>query len=1589
MPATEQTWRDQKRLHSIFMASALGLLGATLWMLSADHNREWKRFQDQARDVEQANNEWTQLQFETDEQFREHEQLSLAWDLTRSQPVSDRDLEAFASELADQARRETDALRAVQPTAAAITPTSIEKIRKRNDELKDAAAAVLDALTDEGAASRRKAIDLREQVLNQLRTIASQVQFREKVTLDARKKRNADLDAAKANVDIAVRDGLSEARTRQLQLDADTIKADLDGITLNYQRLNDHRKALDSIVRRVTAGEDESKKKLDASKASLKSLESAYKQRDLAYINWVGPFPMPGKRLLTLPIIDAFQSPRKIDNLWSDDNTINYNFRYVRRFDRCTTCHQLMEKSMAGAADKPAFIRASNVDFRLDVPDRARREEVLKSTDDVEQQLYQLYGVRFAEQGLLSKDDVTVTLVRPESPAALATAGGDTTKLTGAGIRDALVASNVAQSVDSYPIRPGLATGDVITEIDGNAIRSRDQAERLLLQSVKWGSPLRLTVRRGVPNPFTSHPRLDLFVGSMSPHKLATFGCTTCHEGQGSSTSFQWASHTPDGVNDRKEWVQEHHWHDNAHWIFPMFARRFAESACLKCHHEVVELEASEKFPETPAPKVTHGYHLILKYGCFGCHEINGFDGPAKRMGPDMRLEPNFFAAAQQLKASVDFAGFDPQDRAWIDELIEHPERNEVRHRLYESLAKRNEGASPLSTTSQKLLPVLKDVEAPGVQRKAGPSLRFAGSKMDDQFLFDWIADPTHFRPSTRMPKFFSLHKHLDNEPHSKELAQKYEQIEILGIVEYLRQRSQPFEYLPAAAGITPSTRDDQIARGRVAFEERGCLACHTHKDFAEVARYRKTDQIVQGPDLSELADKFAEGRHAHGAQWLYSWIRQPSRYHVRTVMPDLYLDPIEKRDESGKVIEITDPVADIVTYLLDRPADSTQASWSPRGNQPSLKDRDTRKVLDELVRDNLREVFSVAASDRYLQSGIPDAMANDLKGAETELVAAADQKSLSEEQKLLYIGRKSIGKYGCFGCHDVPGFEDAKPIGTALADWGRKDSSKLAFEHITHYLEHGHGGGHAAGHHEAVHGPDDDQSAGAHADNGQDPDTVYYHHQIESGNRIGFLWQKLKEPRSYDFRKTENKRYNERLRMPQFPFNAHEREAVMAFVLGLVSDPPPAKYLFKPDASTAALIEGRKVLDKYNCAGCHLLAPQKWELGFAKDALQAPEFQGFPFMKTHFNNDSVQASLKVDHQGRRHSTVLGMPTVTDDDARPLVEDDQGDRLEGDGVYDPAKLTYRIDLLRPSLVNGAAYEVGVMPLAVSSAQLESRSPAEGGVLARYLLSSVTRREKLSNPAAKGSESWGWVPPPLVGEGEKVQSSWLHDFLLNPFPIRPAVVLRMPRFNMTSEEAASLARYFAAVDQVDYPYDLNNRRRTEYLARAESEYQSELRESDPQRKTTRLDDAMRIVTNNNYCVKCHIVNDFEPKGSERAKAPNLAKVYERLRPDYVRRWIANPKQLLPYTSMPQNIPFPAGIDKKLYHGDSVQQVDALVDLLMNFDEYAQRQSRIAPLVQQNPAPAAAGAGSASTTAPGAGAVQGQGSGQVSGQGGQSN
>ena len=108
--------------------------------------------------------------------------------------------------------------------------------------------------------------------------------------------------------------------------------------------------------------------------------------------------------------------------------------------------------------------------------------------------------------------------------------------------------------------------------------------------------------------------------------------------------------------------------------------------------------------------------------------------------------------------------------------------------------------------------------------------------------------------------------------------------------------------------------------------------------------------------------------------------------------------------------------------------------------------------------------------------------------------------------------------------------------------------------------------------------------------------------------------------PRSFDFATTKTKRYDERLRMPKFPFTEEQREAVMTFILGLVSEPPAEKYIYHPGPRQEAIVQGRHVLDKYNCAGCHILDMERWKIAFDPKQFEvAADDLRFPVPRAEF----------------------------------------------------------------------------------------------------------------------------------------------------------------------------------------------------------------------------------------------------------------------------------------------------------------------------------------------------------------------------------
>lgn len=976
------------------------------------------------------------------------------------------------------------------------------------------------------------------------------------------------------------------------------------------------------------------------------------------------------------------------------------------------------------------------------------------------------------------------------------------------------------------------------------------------------------------PHPYATHPNPSLYVTASSPHPVGEFGCTICHDGQGSGTSFGNAEHTPNEPHQKEQWEDEYHYHANHFWEYPMLPERLRESGCIKCHHDVVELGQHPEFGNS-APTVSRGFQLIQKYGCFGCHEIHGYDAGVA-IGPDMRLEPQTLA----------------DELAIADDPTKHA----------------------------------------GLYRKVGPSLRHIAAKTGGDFIAHWTKNPSAFRPSTKMPRFFG------NSNQQDESSKAYEQVELAGLATLLTGISEDVELLTPADGYEPDAD-----RGKTFFAEKGCLGCHTHGEV-------EGSTADFGPNISDIHRKVKRNADdPNFSDWLYTWVRDPERHHSRTRMPSLFYDIYTNGDAPSDV----DPAADITAFLLSQgPVETFDA--------PTFEDKD----LDSLVELFLRKSrFSKEAVTSMMKSRQFPQKKSDVNGDEVAL-ATEDGSAVSDEEtwkqkKLKYIGRKTVTRYGCYGCHDIGGFESARPIGAALQDWGRKDTSKLGLEHIEEFLHH-HGEPedskfkstaerveHAI--EAAAGGGVETRSFESSEEADRELGAAYFYDSLIHHGRPGFIWQKLRDPRSYDYETTQTKGYDELLRMPKFPLKEDEIEAISTFVLGLIADPPAKKYIYQPDEREKNRIEGEFLLAKYNCTGCHMVEMPEITFGLDLDDdnhLSATELRA----ADHESAVDLLLQLKPPRQALTGKSALF--TIDGEEATLSLATIHGLLMvkPDPEEEDPEFIESGFDVFETLDFGDGDAAKRVLPsarLTIPQSRMVDYKAGRGGDFAEWLVDHLVENKTDGNRQL----AWQASPPPLYQEGIKVQTPWLYQFLLEPEVLRYTTVLRMPKFNISPKEARTLANYFAAVDGTEFPYQVPEHTDADYLA---SQHSTLVEEGLLTADASYLDEGWRTL-NGPLCIKCHSVGGRKFKVSDPAKdiqGPNLNRVHNRLRPDWVRLWLYKPTWITPYTSMPVNFPhnnrtqFP-----DLFGGDPGVQIEATVDALFN---YTQQMEDVGPVTYEPPA-----------------------------------
>jgi len=409
--------------------------------------------------------------------------------------------------------------------------------------------------------------------------------------------------------------------------------------------------------------------------------------------------------------------------------------------------------------------------------------------------------------------------------------------------------------------------------------------------------------------PFATHPQLDLYLTSKSPHPMKEIGCTICHRGSGEALSFQHVDHRPSDEQEAEEWHDEHHWHKQHHWDYPMLSSDNTEASCIQCHTDTMEVIADS------APTVTKGYRLFEQYGCYSCHKVEWFP-TERRPGPSLKnlaakLTPDFVDAwitkpkafrpttwmpqfyhlenwpsDEVVVVSEYGSGPEIMGQQWNDTAVaaitaylfdNHPkqdlppipvegdaERGRETFRLTGCLACHNMAPFPGEE------PEYPDIAFEANESNSfGPNLRGVATKIDQTWLYHWIKDPTAYWPGTRMPNMrlseqeaadIAAYLMIDPDGVFMDTPEGWQEsgspLDVAALREQARwmfDKEGRRELERRFAGENPDARWDRtedLARavGEATVRSNGCFSCH------EIAGMEKAQRI--GTELTKWGTK-------------------------------------------------------------------------------------------------------------------------------------------------------------------------------------------------------------------------------------------------------------------------------------------------------------------------------------------------------------------------------------------------------------------------------------------------------------------------------------------------------------------------------------------------------------------------------------------------------------------------------------------------------------------------------------------------------------------------------------------------------------
>jgi cbb3-type cytochrome oxidase cytochrome c subunit len=641
--------------------------------------------------------------------------------------------------------------------------------------------------------------------------------------------------------------------------------------------------------------------------------------------------------------------------------------------------------------------------------------------------------------------------------------------------------------------------------------------------------------------------------------------------------------------------------------------------------------------------------------------------------------------------------------------------------------------------------------------RKVGPDLSHLAAKTTEAWTRKWVMDPRGFRPTTRMPHFWNQSNAgeqmsgdipwFNNKDRFVADWRARTQVEARAVVAYVFDKSKGRIAQERFQLVAPPSTSADAAPRRELFESRGCLGCHSLERDGQVA-------ADHGPDLSRMGSKVS-------ARWLYDWLRDPRHSFPTTVMPDLRLDEAEAWDIAAFLMQGRDP------------------AWDGRA-EPSADDA----LLDAIAVEYLAPLSSEALA----------------KSQVAKLRAEGGSAAVE-----LYAGEKLFARYGCAGCHLVPGHEEDKGIGTELTKEGLKELSKFDF-----------------GFEASPHNPQAmpytrhdwfraklrdprlfDRMPVIVADAGGGGDAGAGH---DAHGRIVRYDQKVKSP-------------GDKLKMPDFNLTEAEVELVTQFLMGLREDGIDATMQRTLTSQEQVLEQASRLMTERNCMGCHRIGQLSAPL--AGGVADEDNYTKGYWMARPVNTDGQEVLARNDwlsdeiydpweqedadtleffeaHPPARPLLVYGQGEgviarfIEEQAMQPPVLRNEGDKVRSDWLYEfllePYIVRTHVNVRMPTFhftpdqaeafTRWFAAQAGApWPFSPETdKQPDGALLAEGHALFEKNQCNSCHPAGGVNPSNPDSSNWG---PDLELAAKRLKSQWVADWLKDPQALQPGT--KMPTF----------------------------------------------------------------------------------------------------------------------------------------------------------------------------------------------------------------